>query len=319
MLADLSLAMGQESPALVSFLFHSLFQDERERNRDLLDPQQGITMKMFRRFVEYFLEKGYLFVSPEDLLGGIATSGKYILLTFDDGYCNNLRSIPVLEEFGVPAVFFLSTNHIQHQKSFWWDVLFREFRKRGRSERDRLRAIARYKQMRSPDIELELKKDFGQDALKPVSDLDRPLQVNEVRELAKHRLVWFGNHTKDHAILTNYSRVEIDEQIQGAQKAIEEWIGKAPEIIAYPNGAHSEDVVSAALGTGLRLGVTTRSGKNRLPLFRNSKPAMGLSRFTLWGDREVEPQCRISRSDVSIAQFLGGRKGNLKAAFVTAD
>ena len=127
MLAALSLAMGQESPALVSFLFHSLFQDERERNYDLLDPQQGITVKMFRRFVEYFLEKGYLFVSPEDLLGGMATTGKYILLTFDDGYCNNLRSIPVLEEFGVPAVFFLSTDHIQHQKSFGGTSYFESF------------------------------------------------------------------------------------------------------------------------------------------------------------------------------------------------
>jgi len=166
---------------------------------------------------------------------------------------------------------------------------------------------------------LELKKDFGQDVLKPVSDLDRPLQVREVKELAGNRLVWFGNHTKDHAILTNYSPVEIDEQIQGAQKAIEEWTGKAPEIIAYPNGAYSEDIVSAALCTGLRLGLTTRPGKNRFPLFRDSKPAMDLSRFTLWGDREVEPQCRVSRSDVSIAQFLGGLKGNLKTAFVMAD
>jgi len=319
MLADLSLAMGQESPALVSFLFHGLFQDERERNHDLLDPQQGITVEMFRRFVEYFLEKGYLFVSPEELLAGIATSGKYILLTFDDGYCNNLRSVPVLEEFGVPAVFFLSTDHIHHQKSFWWDVVFREFRKRGRSERDRLRAITRYKQLRSCDVELELKEVFGQDALRPVSDLDRPLQVKEVKELGEHRLVWFGNHTKDHAILTNYSGAEINEQIQGAQKTIEEWTGKAPEIIAYPNGAYSKDIISAALGTGLSLGLTTRPGKNRFPLFRNSRPAMDLSRFTLWGDRGVESQCRVSRSDVSIAQFLGGLKGNPKTAFVTAD
>ena len=197
-------------------------------------------------------------------------------------------------------------------------MLFRS-RKRGRSERDRLRAITRYKQLRSSDVELELKEVFGQDALRPVSDLDRPLQVKEVKELGEHRLVWFGNHTKDHAILTNYSGAEINEQIQGAQKTIEEWTGKAPEIIAYPNGAYSKDIISAALGTGLSLGLTTRPGKNRFPLFRNSRPAMDLSRFTLWGDRGVESQCRVSRSDVSIAQFLGGLKGNPKTAFVTAD
>ena len=73
MLADLSLAMGQESPALVSFLFHGLFQDERERNHDLLDPQQGITVKMFRRFLEYFLEKVY-HLNAERMFGQFKTS-----------------------------------------------------------------------------------------------------------------------------------------------------------------------------------------------------------------------------------------------------
>ena len=41
------------------------------------------------------------------------------MLTFDDGYYNNHLALPVLEEFDVPALFFISTNHVKQQKCFW--------------------------------------------------------------------------------------------------------------------------------------------------------------------------------------------------------
>ena len=304
MLAGLTLAMGQDSPALVSFLFHALFQDERERNSDLLDPQQGITVKMFRRLVEYFLEKGYAFVSPEDLLRGVASSGKYILLTFDDGYYTNVRSIPVLEEFSVPAVFFLSTDHIQHQKSFWWDVVFRELKNRGKTLEEIVHVNAGYKRLKTTDVELCLRKEFGQAALNPVSDVDRPFTAAELKDFAAHPLVSLGNHTKDHAILTNYSDSEIQEQIHGCQDAVREMTGKSPQMIAYPNGNESPEIRKVVRDCGLQFGVLTRPGKNRLPIEAGSSEAMTLKRFTLWGDREVDAQCRISRSTMSFYRFF---------------
>src|SRR5262245_15586341 len=106
------LSLFRERNALLSFLFHSLFQDEREIALNQVDPLQRTTVAQFRRFVEYYLEHGYRFVGPGDLLEGIDPAGKYAMITFDDGYYNNTLALPILAEFKVPAVVFVSTEHV---------------------------------------------------------------------------------------------------------------------------------------------------------------------------------------------------------------
>src|SRR5260370_7609407 len=107
--------------------------------------------------------------------------------------------------------------------------------------------------MKPEEGECDFKKEFGKDGLRPVDDLDRPFTPSELREFAEHRLVSIGNHTKNHAILTNYSLAEAREQIQGAQDAIQEMTGKIPEMISYPNGNSSTQIDQSAQHTELQL------------------------------------------------------------------
>ena len=47
-----------------------------------------------------------------------------VVLTFDDGYADNFYNAkPLLEKYGIPATFFLTTGKLVSQKEFWWDVL----------------------------------------------------------------------------------------------------------------------------------------------------------------------------------------------------
>src|SRR5207245_10228312 len=151
--------------------------------------------------------------------------------------------------------------------------------------------VAGYKRLKTEEVESDLKKKFGKDALRPVGDLDRPFTPGELREFAGHRLVSVGNHTKNHAILTNYGLAEVREQIQGGQDALQQMTEKTPEMISYPNGNSSPQIEQAAREAGLQLGVLVRRGKNRLPLKIGRPEAMSLKRFIRWGDCGIVVQC----------------------------
>ncbi len=299
-LARVCLSVAGEQGLILTFVFHSLFQDSDEARASLMDHQQGITVDMLRAFLLHFKEQSYRFVSPADIVKGLELGEKDVLVTFDDGYYNNIRALPVLKEFGVPATFFISTEHIKHEKAFWWDVVFREFRKRHRTDGEIRGAIARYKRLKTDAVESDLRLQFGESALEPIVDLDRPFKSSELAQFARHPLVSLGNHTKDHAILTNYSDEEVSVQIEGAQNDIFEMTGKRTEIIAYPNGNVSPAIQAIAWNAGLRLGIGTSPGKNRLPLRIEAGGAMMMKRFTLWGDRGIDTQCRVSRSRLSL-------------------
>src|SRR4051794_33922106 len=101
------LGLFRERGGVLAFLFHSLFRDEREIALNLVDPLERTTVAQFQALVEYYLEHGYRFIGPDDLLDGLSPDGKYALITFDDGYYNNTLALPVLQKYQVPAVFFI--------------------------------------------------------------------------------------------------------------------------------------------------------------------------------------------------------------------
>src|SRR5438477_1321216 len=162
LIASALLPAGAEQPGILTFVFHGLFASEQEAQSGVVDPQQTITVALFREFIAYFRERHYQFISESDLEKGALAAGKYIFITFDDGYRNNLRALPILEEFQVPAVFCFCSNHIRQQKCFWWDALFREMKKRGKSDDAIHAAGAKYKRFTNAEIELLLKEQFGE-------------------------------------------------------------------------------------------------------------------------------------------------------------
>ncbi|HDK38321.1 MAG TPA: hypothetical protein ENG92_04825, partial [Thiolapillus brandeum] len=95
--------LRRDQPALLGFLFHSIFVDQKEIDNGMVDPQQGITLEHMRRFIEHFLQAGYQFISPEHDLDFFSARKKYACITFDDGYFNNLRMLPILEQYSIPA------------------------------------------------------------------------------------------------------------------------------------------------------------------------------------------------------------------------
>ena len=294
------LSLFEERSSLSTFLFHGLFRNEAETDAGLVDPQQRTTVADFRAFLEHFLAAGYQFVGVADVLAGLRPGGKYALVTFDDGYFNNTRALPLLREYRVPAVFFISTDHVRLGKCFWWDVLYREGLRRGVTPAEIARETTALKRIRTEKTEARLARRFGAAAFAPRSDLDRPFTPAELRDFAAEPLVTLGNHTANHAILTRYPIEEAKRQLAAAQDALRGMTGTAPRAVAYPNGDYSGPVLRAARELGFSLGLGVEPRKNRLPLNPSDDGWLRLGRFTPPGGDHLAAQCTAFRSDLRL-------------------
>jgi len=290
---DLAVAMAPhaqaEGDALVGVLFHSLYRDREQRSDLSLAPDQDVTVEDFRAFVGAMREGGYTAVSPAEIDAGLPRGGKYLVITFDDGYFNNVLALDVLEEFRVPATFFISSRNVLQNRAFWWDALSRELARAGSPPVSRAE-LRRLKSLAQEQIDSELHSRFGTAVLRPHSDLDRPFTPGELKDFARNPWVHIGNHTCDHAILTNCAAQEIEQQITGCQQQLKDLVGYAPLSIAYPNGNYSESIVDASLAAGLRVGFTVLPRRDKLPLGQRDR--MTLGRFLFEGGKDAREQCR---------------------------
>ena len=83
-----------------------------------------VSKEAFERQIEFLHRRSYTFLTSEDLvdfMGDNASVGKKaVLITFDDGYLDNLiNAWPILQRYGARATVFLTTEFIG--KSFYWN------------------------------------------------------------------------------------------------------------------------------------------------------------------------------------------------------
>jgi peptidoglycan/xylan/chitin deacetylase (PgdA/CDA1 family) len=292
---DLFVSLGPSTlPAgggLVAVLFHSLYKSRDQLQDQVLAPNEGVTVEDFRRLVGALLDSGYQVVSPEQVDAGLEAGRNYAMLTFDDGYYNNTWALDVLEQFQVPATFFISSDHVLQDKAFWWDAFSRQLALCGLAQRAQNAEINAIKTLTSEGIEALLQQRFGKLVLQPQSDLDRPFTTAELKDFARSKWVHLGNHTRNHAILTNCSASDAAGQIRGCQQALADIAGYAPIAIAYPNGNYSKEVVACAAEAGLRIGFGVRPFRNPVPI-QGDYERMTLGRFAFWGGEDARDQCR---------------------------
>lgn len=295
------LNMGFESDSLIILYFHSMFANEQEKKiaSDVTMSYNGITLDGLRNVIRYYIAAGYTFISPLDILAGLANKKKYVMLTFDDGYANNRITLQTLKEFKVPVVLFVSVRHVLENKCFWWDVVYRELLKRAYSLKYTWTEIQRLKRYKAEEISEYITSNFGPGAFAPAGELDRPFSVKELKEFSRQPYVYIGNHTMDHAILTNYNEAEIRVQISMAQDALQDITHNSLPFISYPSGASSSTVIKLCKEMNFLLGFTIEPEKISLPISNSKDVLLSLGRFSLKSNNNVSilRNCDLARSD----------------------
>jgi peptidoglycan/xylan/chitin deacetylase (PgdA/CDA1 family) len=217
-----------------------------------------------------------------------------LVLTFDDGYRNNIReALPVLRKHGAPATFFVATGFVGNGRSYWIDRLdyalqaapdearrFEasglDFDLRGGS---RAELANGYRQLRlavkarieSDEEMLEvmhtLAESLEEAAGTSIEDVigDDPFaSVASWNELGKvaHDGVLIGSHTVDHLRLDGVDEHSMAGQLRYSKAEIEQRLGIECAFFCYPNGNFDAQVVAKTREAGYRAAVTTQRGLN---------------------------------------------------------
>ena len=265
-------ALRRSEHCLKVLLFHGVYDSPQEQELDQVDRGLFAKLEQVAAEIQCCRDEGFEFVRAEDIPR--IRGGRKAVLTFDDGYANNLLLLPLLAQLQVPATVFVVTSAVLDQECFWWDVLARNAPPGTRLSHSR-QAL---KRLAPPLIRRQLRELFGEDCLQARNASDRPLSPDELRLMASNPWISIGNHTHDHGLLNQMSDGEAVRQLSDAQHHFEKLLGRSPSLLAYPNGRYNRRIQELACQLGFEAAFTTCPEWTPLPL-RGSLQRMAIGRI----------------------------------------
>lgn len=172
------------------------------------------------------------------LEGGEPLPPRAALITFDDGYRDNLEAAhPVLKERGLPWTLFVASGHMESGAPFFWDLAAWCFRAAGRSETELNRWIAGAKDLPADERDEAATSLPGELGVAVPADgvAGLTLDWDQIRALTADG-VHIGAHTATHPILSHCSDDRADREILACKERLEAELGRPVTTFAYPNG-----------------------------------------------------------------------------------
>ena len=277
------------SSSLTVLNYHRI-DDPYRSDFDTFKPNVSATPEEFAKQMDYICSH-YSVITCQELLdwlnGEVSLPPRPLLITFDDGYYDNLKyAAPVLMERNLPAIIFLTTSFMGAKKPFYWDYVAYLFHHTEKStvqlplmgQVSWTNLISREKIMNFwIDI---IKKIPDNETKQAVADLEKELEVtapdhvfsnlyldwDQICEMSNNGFE-FGSHTVNHPILTRIPLTQVDEEIRESKIQIEQRLQKPVLAFAYPNGLEhdfSEDVLDSIRKTQIPLAFTLLPGPVRL-------------------------------------------------------
>jgi len=265
--------------SITILVYHGISYDKDPLN-------MNIAPDIFESQIRY-LKKNYKIISLDkaiDIINNKNIDDNYCVITFDDGYKNNIDfALPILIKYSADATIFVTCDSVE-SGNFSWSLL----------------NDAIYK---SNKTDLDLSK-YGIDSLSIVTDVDKLYAIRflhnilkqlpdekkkeiqdhivyheetcgsheremlnwiEIVEMLETGLITIGGHTMSHPILSKVSSQIAFNEIVGCKNIIQSKIGIKVNHFAYPNGRtddFTDETVRIIKDSGYASACTTAHGIN---------------------------------------------------------
>ena len=250
-------------------------------------PNVSVPVEGFAEQLDWIVPR-FTVVSLGDVLawldGAASLPHRPLLITFDDGYLDNLEAAaPVLGARGLPAVLFLTTGPLDGDRHLCPDQVaemfgastasaadlpilgFREWPSPGGRElvtREFVMAVKRLPPGRRSALVASLAETLGTAVPESIPGLY--LNWDQVRSLNGWEI---GAHTVTHPVLTSIDREAVFREVAVSRRRIEEEIGCPVRAFAYPNGSRgdfSNETEAVLTEAGIDLAFTLQPGPTRV-------------------------------------------------------
>lgn len=208
-----------------------------------------------------------------------------LVITFDDGYEDNYRlAFPILRKHGLQAVFFVTTDFIDHGEPLWFDrvaallasatlpatlqIADARLDTRGLGHQGLVNeTLSRLKRLEAPQRNAWIEQLAALPGARD-GDAGAPMSWPQLREMSAAGME-IGSHSQSHAVLANESEQVIADELYQSRQRIQAQLGCTCTSLAYPVGGASainDTVLREARNSGYAYACTYRSGSNALPV-----------------------------------------------------
>ncbi len=267
-----------------------LFWHGVDINPDPIIEAENINKNDFVKQLNY-VQKHYEIISIDDFYKRFTENklnGKEVVLTFDDGYRNNLTVLaPILRKRKLPFTVFITTSNISNNtlfptsilrltvygsslKKLFIPTLNLEFAIATKDDKKQThKKLNKYLKESTLDLVEQICKDLianfsskEWDNIISKYSVVNPLNWDEVRELISFGCT-IGSHCVKHICChSNQKEEELKYQIIESKKIIENKLGVTCNYFAYPNGDYTDRANKYVKEAGYLMGFSTE--KNRI-------------------------------------------------------
>ena len=240
---------------IIGYLLIKMHRFEKKDQNDILSLFfHNPPKKLFDKILKWLIKHNYKVISLQELEISITQKkriNKSAIITFDDGWKENLELLNLIEKYQMPVAIFIPTESVI-SGNYWFEYA----RIKGQQNISGIRKIQDFKNL--PSTVLSEKVNL----LKNFFTLKRScLTLDELKMLSKNKFVTLGSHTVSHPILSKCSYEMQEYELSQSKIILNEWLNINTSYLAYPNGDYDNNTLRIVKQCNYKLCFTIHSEK----------------------------------------------------------